>query len=77
MGKDKKETNVISLHGKVEEVVAENGQFDDLDVTGEFIVDMLDNLMRIAAKKDRSILVYLLAMARIEAMEMIETPLDD
>ena len=69
MGNDKSRTNIIALddHGRknfhnIQQATSE----EDSCV---FIVDMLDRLMRIAAKEDQSVLVYLLAMARIEAME--------
>ncbi len=47
----------------------QDSEVESADVS-EFIVDMLDALMKIAAKKDSSILLYLLSMAKVEAQEM-------
>ncbi len=74
MGRNKSITNIISLrdHGPNgvdgKELAA---QGEDANV---FIVDMLDRLMQIAAKEDQSVLVYLLAMARAEAIESSKAP---
>ncbi len=69
MGNDKPITNIIKL------IDSRRGLGDDAPIGADgddanaFIIDMLDRLMRIATKEDQSVLVYLLAMARIEAIE--------
>lgn len=70
MVNDKFRSNIVPLHNRSEKITEpDNGIYNVEDIR-EFIVDMLDTLMRMAAKKDQSLLVYFLAMARIEAMEM-------
>lgn len=72
MGNDKSNTNIISLHDYNDKNAGQSHAVYDVEDVSDFIVDMLDTLMRMAAKKDQSTLVYFLAMARIEAMEMKE-----
>jgi hypothetical protein len=72
MGNDKSNTNIISLHDYNDKGTGQSHAVYDVEDVSDFIVDMLDTLMRMAAKKDQSTLVYFLAMARIEAMEMKE-----
>ncbi len=64
------ESNVILLLDHSAKASAcEESEVESADVS-EFIVDMLDALMKIAAKKESSILLYLLSMAKVEAREM-------
>ncbi len=72
VGKNKtgSNSNIIALHEVREKASLEESALYDVEEMSEFMVDMLDTLMRVAAKKDQSLLVYFLAMARIEAMEM-------
>ena len=69
MGNDKPITNIIKLSDgrkNLDDIAPMASDGDDANV---FIIDMLDRLMRIATREDQSVLVYLLAMARIEAIE--------
>ena len=71
MGNDKPITNIIKLSDgrrSLDDNVPMGADRDDANAN-VFIIDMLDRLMRIATKEDQSVLVYLLAMARIEAIE--------
>ena len=69
MGNDKPITNIIKLSDGRRSLDDNVPMGADGDDANAFIIDMLDRLMRIATKKDQSVLVYLLAMARIEAIE--------
>ena len=65
-------SNIINLSeygGRSEKKSRE--KYDEKEVS-EFIVDMLETLMSMAARNDHSLLVYFLAMARIEAKELGE-----
>ena len=68
--KDKSRSNIISMceHPVVRSGRAEK-EIQAADVS-EFIVDMLDTLVKISSKKERTLLTYLLTMARDEALEM-------
>ena len=72
MRNDKSNTNIISLHDYSDKSTGQGNAVYEVEDVSDFIVDMLDTLMRMATKKDQSTLVYFLAMARIEAMEMKE-----
>ncbi|MCF6199878.1 MAG: hypothetical protein L3J67_10895 [Hyphomicrobiaceae bacterium] len=73
MANKRSETNVIALLDHRPRASGPgDGEVDTKDVS-EFIVDMLDALMKIAAKKDSSILLYLLSMAKVEAQELQKT----
>ncbi len=69
MGNDKPNTNIIKLSDGRRGLDEDAPIGSDGDDANAFIIDMLDRLMRIATKEDQSVLVYLLAMARIEAIE--------
>jgi hypothetical protein len=73
MGNDKFNSNIIPLRDHLENTAEPDDRLYDVEDVSDFIVDMLDTLMRIAAKKDQSLLVYFLAMARIEAAELKKT----
>ena len=73
MGHNKSTTNVIALRGQGQNRVDNNRLASEGEEANAFIVDMLDRLMQIAAKEDQSVLVYLLAMARTEAIESTKT----
>ncbi len=73
MGNDKPRTNIIALYERGRSIVQNDHQAIEEDDANIFIVDMLDRLMRLAATEDQSVLVYLLAMARIEAIESKKT----
>ncbi len=68
MGNKKNNSNIIALYGLGVDDESGSDMAESEQAT-RFIVDMLDSLMCIATRNDRSVLVYLLAMARIEAME--------
>ncbi len=86
MGNDPSQKKIIMLseHTKVPGHLADTShsvgggdeEYDIVDVR-HFIVDMLDTLVRVAARQDQSLLVYFLAMARIEAMEMKDAGSDN
>ena len=76
MGHDHSNSNIIRLHLGGDQDVTSGIVDNNVENVSEFIVDMLDSLMKIAAKKDHSLLVYFLAMARIEASEMQKTEND-
>ncbi len=69
MGNDKSISNIIKLSDSARSLNDAVPMTSDSDDANAFIIDMLDRLMRIATKEDQSVLVYLLAMARIEAIE--------
>ena len=71
MGKNSK-SNILRFDKKNVGMAEPENQNVEVEDVSEFIVDMLDTMMKIAAKKEQSLLVYFLAMARIEAMEMKE-----
>ena len=73
MSGDGARSNVIILCERIKERVSDQeGEIDEADA-GEFIADMIDMLMRLSSGHDRPLLIYLLAMARIEALEMAES----
>ncbi|MCP4936631.1 MAG: hypothetical protein GY927_21125 [bacterium] len=69
MGNDEPISNIIKLSDGRRNLDENTLMVADGDDANAFIIDMLDRLMRIATKEDQSVLVYLLAMARIEAIE--------
>jgi len=70
MANKRSESNVVVLRDHSSGTSGlKDGEVEARDVS-EFIVDMLDALMKIAAKKDSSILLYLLSMAKVEAQEL-------
>jgi hypothetical protein len=72
MGEDDSKVNIVQLFnsssrsGVDRETMLSSAKQDE---TCQFIADMLETLMEMAAKENRSTLVYLLAIARIEAIE--------
>lgn len=70
MGNDNSRSNIISLKGRDGRGSDDANQDFNVENVSDFMVDMLDILMRMAAKKDQKMLVYFLDMARIEAREM-------
>lgn len=70
MSNDNSKSNIIPLRDHGENSTGSFERACDGEGINDFIVDMLDTLMKIATKKDQSLLVYFLAMARIEAMEL-------
>lgn len=69
MDNNKRRTNIIAMYDRGRHMVQSDPLATDEEDATAFIVDMLDRLMRIATKEDETVLVYLLAMARTEAIE--------
>lgn len=63
-------SNIIVLHDYLCSARDdESGEIDAADIS-EFIVDMLDTLLKMTSKKQHYMLTYLLSMARDEALEI-------
>jgi hypothetical protein len=65
-------SNVVMLCDQLKHRAASHDdEADDADM-GEFIADMLAMLMTMVNDREQPILIYLLAMARIEALAMMD-----
>lgn len=73
MGEDNSKVNIVQLFQSGSTTVADRPTSPTgakPGETGPFIADMLEALIGMAAKENSAALVYLLAIARIEALEV-------
>ncbi len=70
MGNKNPGSNIIQLRTGREDMMERGLDETELEEIGAFMVDMLDAMIRIATRKDLSMLIYFLDMAKMEAMDL-------
>ena len=70
MGNDNSSSNIIPIRRHGEEDTGHGERICNVNDVSDFMVGMLEALMRIATKKDQPMLNYFLDMAKMEAIDM-------
>ena len=71
MSSDDNHSNIVFLQDERGKYAVDMEELPDSEEVCTFIADMLDVLTQMASKGDHFILVYLLTMARIEALDAL------